>query len=180
MDTTRKSGVLKWSLIIGIVIVLNLFFNYALSVVYNSPRYEDFCENSQVIKEINTKDECIAIGGQWDENFYKGQIDTRNIPEGYCNQNYSCNKSFEDSLRKYERNVFITLVILGVLSIGISFILVNIAVSQGLSLGGVLSFVVASMRYWGNAPDVVKLLILLIALMALIYIAYKKFGNVSE
>jgi len=179
MEQQNKSKVLKWSLIVGMVIVLNLFFNYALSVVYSSPEYTDFCKNEQVIDAIETKDKCLAVGGQWNANTYaqKPMTPGEVVPAGYCDQNYTCGKAYEAAAKTYDRNVFVSLVVLGVISIAISFGLANVAVSQGLSLGGVLSFIIASMRYWGSADDLIKVFILGVALAALIYLAYKKFGN---
>lgn len=183
METQQKSKVLKWSLIIGITIVLNMFFNYALSVVYHSPEWEDFCKNEQVIEPIDTKEQCIAIGGQWNgnvkEQYTKPAYDIGEplSAKGFCNQNYICQMDYESAQNVYDRNVFISLVILGVITLGVSTVITNIAVSQGLSLGGVLSFVIASMRYWGRADDLVKVCILAIALAVLVYLAYKKFGN---
>jgi len=182
MEPNKKSKVLKWSLIIGIVIVLNMFFNYALSVVYSAPEWENFCKNEQVIEAITTKDQCIAIGGQWNANVYRDQY-AKPVPvgevmlAGYCDQNYTCNNDYQATQKTYDRNVFITLVLLGVATLGISFAVANEAVSKGLSLGGVLSFVIASARYWGSADDLIKVFILAVALAALIYLAYRKFGD---
>jgi hypothetical protein len=181
METQQKSKVLKWSLIIGITIVLNMFFNYALSVAYHSPEYTDYCKNEQVVEAIDTKDKCLAVGGQWDANVNSGApvkvAPGETMPAGYCNQFYTCQKDFDAASQTYDRNVFVTLVILGVLTLGVSSFIKNIAVSQGLSLGGVLSFVIASIRYWSSADDLLKVAILAVALAALIYLAVKKFGN---
>lgn len=179
METQQKSKVLKWSLIIGITIVINMFFNYALSVAYGAPEYNNYCKNEQVVEAIVTKDACLVIGGQWNANVYpqKPTMVGEVVPAGYCDQNYTCSKDFEAASEKYDRNVFVTLVILGVLTLGVSSFVSNIAVSQGLALGGTLSFVIASMRYWGRADDLIKVFILAVALAALIYLAIKKFGN---
>ncbi len=53
----------------------------------------------------------------------------------------------------------------------------NEIISIGLSWGGVLSFVIASIRYWSVADNLIKVLILGIALATLIWLAIKKFGN---
>ena len=58
----------KWALIIGIVIVFNLFINYAISLVYKAPDWNSYFTQSQVVEAINTKDECLNVGGQWTEN----------------------------------------------------------------------------------------------------------------
>lgn len=179
MQTEQKSKVLKWSLIIGMVIVLNLFFNYALSLAYNSPEYNDFCKVEQVIEAMNTKDQCLSVGGQWNANAYKGTMGpgAAMVPEGYCDQNFKCGQAYTEASNVYDRNVFVTLVVLGVLALAVGFKVSNEAVSKGLSLGGVLSFVIASMRYWSSADDLIKLAILAVALAALVWLAYRKFGN---
>ena len=85
METQSK--VLKWSLIIGIVIVLNLFFNYVLSLAYKNPKFEAFCPVSQVIENISTQKQCVDVGGQWNPNNYAQPIPAEKIaPQGYCDQ----------------------------------------------------------------------------------------------
>lgn len=168
----NKSNVLKWSLIIGIVIVLNLFFNYALSVVYSAPEYDAFCKQEQVIEPISTRAACLAIGGQWNEN------SSPELKNYFCDPTFTCRQDFEATSKIYDRNVFVTLVVLGVATLALSFFFTgNLVIAYGLSLGGVLSFVIASMRYWGSADDFIKLIILALALAALIYLAAKKFSN---
>lgn len=179
-----QSRVLKWSLIIGIVIVLNLFFNYALSLAYKNPKYEAFCPNtSQVVVIPDNQKSCVDAGGQWtnNNNYIKSApVDMRQPaqPLGYCDQQFTCRNNYEAAQKVYDRNVFLTLVILGALCVAIgSFFKGNAVVSVALSLAGVLSFVIASMRYWGSADDLIKVIILAIALAILIYVAVKKFKN---
>jgi len=177
-----QSKVLKWSLIIGIVIVINLFFNYALSLIYKSPSYETFCPTQQVNQIVDTEKACVAQGGQWNGNNIapvpqtKGEI----APSGYCNLQYTCMNNYNAAQKTYDRNVFITLVILGALCVALgSFLSINAVISVALSLAGVLSFIVASMRYWSSADDLIKVIILAIALAILIWVAVKKFKNQS-
>jgi hypothetical protein len=75
----------------------------------------------------------------------------------------------------YNRNVFVALVILGVISlIAGFFIRRSAAVSLGLSLGGVLALVVASVRYWSDMNDYLRLGVLAVALVLLVYLGIKK------
>ena len=178
METQSK--VLKWSLIIGIVIVLNLFFNYALSLAYKSPVYENFCPTTQVNPTVDNQNACVAQGGQWNGNNaipipqIKGEI----VPAGYCNLQFTCQNNYNAAQKIYDRNVFITLVILGALCVALgSFLAGNLVISIALSIAGVLSFVIASMRYWSSADDLIKVIILAIALAILIWVAFKKFKN---
>ena len=180
-----QSKVLKWSLIIGIVIVLNMFFNYALSLVYKRPLFEAFCPIQQVNESVDTQQSCVDKGGQWNANnqnigpkgtspYLNGAI----IPAGYCNLQFTCQNNFDAAQKVYDRNVFITLVILGAICVAVgNFFTGNMLVSTALSLAGVLSFVIASMRYWSSADDLIKVVILAIALLILIWVAVKKFKN---
>lgn len=171
METQSK--VLKWALILGIVIVLNLFFNYTLSLIYKHPNYEAFCPVSQVIKPIESEAACLEVGGQWNANVYP---DAKTGVKGYCDPNFTCANNYYEAQKVYDRNVFITLVILGALSVAAgSFLAYNLVLSQALSLGGVLSFIIASMRYWGSANDFIRVIILALALLILGYVAVKKF-----
>ncbi|MCX6752441.1 MAG: hypothetical protein NTZ87_02980 [Candidatus Nomurabacteria bacterium] len=179
-----QSKVLKWALIIGIVIVLNMFFNYALSLVYKNPKFENFCPNtSQVVNVVNTQKQCVDLGGQWNPNtnyqaYNQPMAIDKTAPQGYCDQQFTCRNNFDSAQKVYDRNVFITLVILGAICVAVgNFFAGNLLISVALSLAGVLSFIIASMRYWGSADDLIKVIILAIALAILIWVAIKKFKN---
>lgn len=174
---------LKWSLIFAIAIVSNMFINYALSLVYPAPKYDAYCPQGQVIEALKTKNDCISAGGQWNEN---GVYDTSMIspgekltkPAGYCNQNYTCSNSYQEAKIAYDRNVFIVLVASGVVLIALGFIFAaNSVVKMSMSLAGSLSLVVASVRYWSEAHDLLKVVILGVALASLIILAIKKFSE---
>ena len=178
VEPRKYSAIIKWSLIIGIVIVINLFINYAISLVYESPKFENYCKQEQVIKEITIQKECVDIGGQWNPNYYKGEPtdNIKLIPAGYCDQQFTCRTEYEADRKAYERNVFVTLVVLGIILVAASFALVfNWILSVSASMGGILSIIIASMRYWSEADNWLRVVILFVALCALIYFAVKKF-----
>jgi len=185
-ESKRSTWVLKWALVIGIVIVLNLFFTYAIKVLYSEPEYNDFCEEKQVRIIPETKDECLAVGGQWTDDSYiqktlprEGVIEVPVIEterEGYCNPDFTCRQAYENANDLYGRNVFVILVVLGVLSIiGGLFVASLDAVSLGFSLGGVLALIVGTVRYWSAMDDYLRVAVLAVALIALIWIGIKKF-----
>lgn len=182
METKPK--VLKWALIIGIVVVLNLFFNYAISLFYKEPNYDDYFRQPQVVEPITTKEACLQVGGQWTENptYYKGEFATP-VPvtspqiTSYCNPDFTKQQEFSDAQKVYQRTIFIILVVLGVLSLVAGAFIANEIVTLGLSWGGVLSLVIASMRYWSSADNLIRVLILGFALAVLIWLAIKKFGK---
>lgn len=174
---SRSSKVLKWSLIIGIVIVLNLFYNYALSLAFPAPEYNDFCPQKQVTLAIPTQEQCVASGGAWTEYPKPTKVDE---PVGYCDESYACRQNVDAAQKSYDRNVFISLVVLGVLTFVASLLLMKFDVASiALSIGAVLDFVIASLRYWGRADNLVKVFILGVALAVLFWIAIKKFNSLS-
>jgi hypothetical protein len=181
--TQNPSRLLKWSVIVAIIIVLNLFFNYALSLIYPAPDYSKYCPTEQVINPPATKQECLAVGGQWTENTVPDKTAIRTLPNGkqvqvtgYCNQYYTCQKNYDAVNKTYGRTVFLVLVVLGIISLLLGlFLRIPDVVTIGLSFGGVLSLVIASIRYWSEAENFVKVLILAAALVALIWVGIKKF-----
>ena len=177
MNTSNSIG--KWSVIFGIMIVLNLFFNYALSLAYKSPEYNSFCPVEQVVKNIENQTECVAQGGQWNSNTYYGPTPAgEKVPQGYCDLQFTCRAEYEAANKGYQRNVFVVLVILGALSVALgNFLVTNGVIASGLSLAGVLSFLIASTRYWSSANDFIHVIILLIALGLLFWIALRKFKS---
>jgi hypothetical protein len=179
MEPKKYPAIVKWSLVIGIVIVINMFFNYAISLIYSAPQYDQFCKQEQVIEAITTKDACLAKGGQWDANYYgKPSIPGETIPAGYCNLQFTCNNDYNDARITYEKNIFIALVSLGILLVAVSFMLsFNWILSVSASMGGLLSIIIASIRYWSEAGNALRVAILFVALCTLIYFAVKKFKD---
>lgn len=178
-------NILRWLLIVSIVIVLNLFFNFAISSFYPAPKYEDFCKAEQINVQPITKDACVAIGGQWNESssIEKVVSPAPTIPQklqtnSYCNSTFTCQKNYELKSNTYQRNVFVALIILGIISLLIGFMLTaNSVVSLGLSFGGVLSLIIASIRYWSAMNEYIRVIILGVALVILVWIGIKKFKD---
>lgn len=177
----QKSSIIKWALIVGIMIVVNLFITYLVDVIYQSPEFTDFCPESQVNRAIETETACLEIGGQWNENI-DAKITTPQVtvpvPAGYCDATYTCSKQYEDVMKVYNRNVFVVFIIAGILLlIGSVFLQGVEAVSLGLSFGGVLALIIGSTRYWSDMDDILRVILLGIALAGLIFVAYKKFKD---
>jgi hypothetical protein len=168
----------KWSLVAGIIIVLNMFFNYAISLVYEEPQFQSYVTQPQVVNQIETEESCVSIGGQWNENIYRDQTMTKEMmPKGYCDPDYTKRMQYEEARKEYQRNVFMILVVLGIATLIGGVATRNELLSIAFSWGGVLSLIIASMRYWSAADNIVKVLILAVALAGLIYMAIRKFGK---
>ncbi len=177
MDNPHGSRWLRAAFIIGIVVVLNLFFNYSIFLVYPEPQYDTFCPQVQVPPTYTTQASCVAADGQWNTNAGpKSFSDGTPAPAGYCNPDYTCNTNYQHATDTYARNVFIALVVLGVAALGVSFLFGSApVVAAGLSWGGVLSLIVASARYWSHAQTLLQVIILAVALAALIWFGARRF-----
>lgn len=179
MEPKKYSVIIKWSLIIGIIIVVNMFINYAISLVYKAPVFDDYCKPTQVIEAITTQDSCLIKGGQWNQNTYMDpNIAGKTIANGSCDLQYTCRNNFDSASKTYERNIFVILVALGIILVAGSFALAfSWILSVSASMAGILSIIIASMRYWGQADNWLRVIILFAALCALIYFAIKKFKD---
>ena len=176
INTPKQSSFVKISIIVAIVIVMNMFFNYAVSLVYKEPVIDSYIKPTQVVDTLKTKEQCVAVGGQWSENDYP-DTKGRTQVDGYCNENYTKQLNYDAARKIYEKKVFITLIILGIISlISGGFIAISI-LSIAFAWGGVLSLIIASMRYWSQADNLAKVVILAIALGILIWLAIKKFNK---
>ena len=181
----KRHPLFKWILVVGIMLVANLFINYALEAFYPAPQFDAFCPQSQVNEAILTKEACIAIGGGWNEYTYpaiktpSAQISNTTIEvSGSCDKNYTCQKNLESAQKVYDRNVFIVLVIAGTaLLMGGVFMAAIEAVALGFSFAGVLSLIIGTMRYWSNMDDRIRVVVLGCALVALVWLGIKKFKN---
>ncbi|MEI8339814.1 MAG: hypothetical protein WCF94_04105 [bacterium] len=186
MDTTPMktagSSIFKWSLILGAIIVFSLFLAYSISLIKPAPKFEDFCTQSQqkLVTEIKDSQTCQAKGGQWTEYAKPAASGIANDPiTGYCDQYFTCNKDFSKANSTYEKNVFIVYVIVGVILLVASLFLaaINQTLMVSASLAGILTLVIASIRYWNEAKDWLRVVILFVALSAIITLIVRKFKD---
>lgn len=164
------------ALAIGIVIVANLFFNYAIALVYREPVLDAFCPMQPVT--YNDAVSCVANGGQWSNYSLTPAEVTKSVqsnqPLGYCDANFTCQRAYNDAHSIYNRNVFVILVVLGIVSFVVGAIIGIEVLSIGFSWAGVLALVIASIRYWSDAGNLARVVILAVALGLLIWIGIKK------
>ncbi len=157
----------KFILVVGIIVVLNLFFNFGVRAFYSEPKYNDFCTDDYYRfapkpYPADPKDK-VAI-----EAYEKEQTEIAK-KQKECSDEYTAVRDL------YNRNVFIVLVSLGVISIIAGFLLISAeAVSLGLSFGGLLSLVVGTMRYWSAMDEYLRFIVLGVALAILIWFGVKK------
>jgi hypothetical protein len=172
---TNHPKFVRWAVVLGIIIVLNVFFTVIRSIAFPSPVYNDFCPLSSQ-PPPTTETACTKGDGIW----YAPNAAVKGQPEivGYCDTNTKCQKPFENAQKAYEQKAFGLMIALGVISLVIGILPIGSSiVSAGLSYGGVLALIIGSASYWSEAGNWLKLAISFIALAVLLYIGMKRFRD---
>lgn len=176
----------KVGIVLGIIIVLNLFMNFGIATFYDSPEYDKFCSAESRARLNDTKELCETNQGLWYEDNGGMTRDVKlptpailngeKVSFGWCDVDYKCRQNFEDANDLYKRNVFITLVALGFVLLVTGFFITSQSIlSVSFTYGGLLSVIIGTIRFWSEMDDYLRFIILGIALAVLILIAIKKF-----
>jgi len=170
----------RWALMLGIVVILNVFFTVIVALAYPAPIYDNYCPQ----KNVTATDvvSCNAEGGVW--NVYsQGSSDilvpaTKPTPTGYCDMYAKCQKPYQAANDQHALYAFVLMIGLGIVALVIGLLpLGSSIVSSGLSYGGVLSFIIGSIQYWGTAGNWIRLAISAVGLIALLYIGWRRFRD---
>jgi hypothetical protein len=180
-NTTGHPKFVRWALLLGIVVILNVFFSVVLALAYPAPVYENYCPQ----KNISPTDAptCDAQGGVW--NTYSpapvpAQATDVNSPKltGYCDMYAKCQKPYQAAQEQHALYAFVLMTALGVIALIAGFMPVGSSiVSSGLSYGGVIALIIGSAEYWGTAGNWIRLAIATIGLIALLYIGWRRFRD---
>lgn len=174
LQPRKQSILVRYAVLGGIVILINLFAVYALKVAYPEPMYDDFCKVEQVKKTFATEEECVGNGGQWNASSGEKEM----LQSAYCNADFTCSKEHSEAYSLYSRNVFIVFVAFGLfLLVGSLFVSGSTLVASGLSFAGTLALIIGSMGYWSDMNDILRLVVLGVALVTVLYLAWKKFED---
>jgi hypothetical protein len=176
MEHTQPKFV-RWALLAGIVVILNVFFLAIVALAYPSPDYEDFCPHTG-ISPTDAKT-CEAEGGLWTEYSPVPEYEqSRPKLTGYCDMYAECQKPYGEAREQHSLYAFVIMVILGVLALLAGLIPLGSSIlSSGLSYGGVLALVIGSAQYWGDAGEWLRLAISAVGLLALLFIAFRRFRD---
>lgn len=170
----------KILIIFVIGILYSIFVHSFVDAVYPAPEYEDYCKSYAEPKLIEKElEKCEPIefpeceGGQY-EYTYDSQG---------CPMSAVCSKCFEE-LRNVQKSYngiyFILSSIFGLFAIALALYLpikkneLNEWVGTGFMLGGLLSIFVGTATYYGDMTRLLRPFVILIELIIVIYLAYKK------
>lgn len=180
MDTTTPAHpkFVRWALMLGIVVILNIFFTVLVALALPAPDYATYCPNANKPQPAEmTAESCDAAGGVWNDYGAPTPTDSTK-PSGYCDMYAKCQAPYQAASDQHALYAFTLMVGLGVLALVIGLMPIGSSiVSTGLSYGGVLAFVIGSASYWGTAGNWIRLAIAAIGLVALLYIGWRRFRD---
>jgi hypothetical protein len=179
--TTHQPKFVRWALMLGIVIILNVFFTVIVALAYPEPQYNDYCPVQPAVTPVDAAT-CDAQGGIWNATAAPASTATGTIkpatPVGYCDMYAKCQKPYQAAMDQHALYAFVIMVGLGLVALIAGFMpLGSSIVSSGLSYGGVLAFIIGSIQYWGSAGNWIRLFISAVGLIALLYIGWRHFRD---
>ncbi len=187
------------AIIFVIAVLYAVLVNALIEAFYLAPRYEDYCktriypEKPYIAERIvERKIECPSYAEPTREELNKC-ADGKGFPEylydtngcaiEYKGCNY-CQRDFDIANQKYSLAFFIISSVFALLAIGIGLLLpvhisLNEWIAAGFMLGGLVTLFYGTVRYYEHFGRYVKPLVILVELLIVIYLAYKKLQDIK-
>jgi hypothetical protein len=178
MEKATHPKFVRWAVLLGIVIALNLFFVAARSFVVAEPNYDDFCPTR--LQPAATEEACVAQEGVWVATPEDPGVTAvvKPNPAGYCDLYQKCQPVYEQAMQDFQRYAFVFMVAAGVIALIAGVVPMGSSiVSSGLSYGGVLALLIAAIGYWDDAGELIRLVMSVVALAALLFIGIRRFKD---
>jgi uncharacterized protein (DUF983 family) len=131
-----------------------------------SPAMLQNCTNAYNTPEYQ---QCINDGGQPQFNYSTGC-------ETFERCDY-CNKEYQSASASYNRTIFFILAPIGLIIVILGIFLVIDYIGAGLMFAGLITMFYATVRYFSDLSKLLRALVILIELLIIMWIAYKKIGN---
>jgi len=181
----------RLAMVIGIIVLLPLFLGLFVDAVYQEPKYNDFCNDTQYMYPVKpampagnsgspavnctyqmdvNQSKCYSDGGQPRFNYTANGCETFN----FCD---FCNKDYSNSQQMYNRNIFFILMPIGLLIVILGIYLTIDYIGAGLMFAGLITMFYATIRYFSDMSKVLRAVVVLVELLIILWIGYKKIGD---
>ena len=174
-----------------IAVLFTILVNVSIDAFYDQPQYDKYCrvQFAKPMPVVPAGVICDPV--QPSQELYdsctpeKGQIsykmDSRGCSvEPYCEP---CSGDFNRAQERYNFIVFLISAIAGLAALIVGLHLpqknnpINEWVGSGFLLGGLITIFVGTARYFGDMGRYVRPVVILIELILVVYLAYKKLGK---
>jgi len=172
----------KIAMIIGIAALLPLFLGFFVDAVYTMPKWDDYCTNAAYtapyktpMLNVNCTDMYATPEAQQctnDKGTPVAKYDSNNC-QVFDKCDY-CQKNFDTAQQLYNRNIFFILAPLGLIIVLTGIYLTVDYIGAALMFGGLITMFYATVRYFSDMSKIVRAVVLLVELLIIIYIGYKK------
>ena len=173
----------KLAMMIVIAILIPLFIALFIDALYSEPQYEDYCDFEQYPRALPIKEDqsCdFEYSTEQEECYSSKGTPTFDYDSDGC-QVYKecdfCSKDYEDARDVYNRNVFFVFAIISLLIIVAGVYLKTDYIGAGLMFGGVITLFYSTIRYISSMDKLLRALVILIDLIIIIWISYKKIDH---
>ncbi len=172
----------KLAMTIVIAVLIPLFIVLFVDALYSEPQYEDYCEFKDIPRPIEiTKEDCdFNYGPEYDECLSSEGTPRYDYDSSGC-QIYSecdfCSKDYNDDRDEYNRNVFFIFAALSLAIIVTGIYLKTDYIGAGLMFGGLITLFYSTVRYISSMDKLLRALVILIDLLVIIWISYKKIDH---
>lgn len=176
----------KIALIIGIAILLPLFLGLFMDAIYAEPKYNTYCNDSMYSYPVAP----VKMYGQNQENCtdysttqnYSECINKQGNPRFKYDNNSCqifdkcdyCSINFNNAQQMYNRNLFFILAPIGLIVVLLGIYLTIDYIGAGLMFAGLITMFYATIRYFSDMSKVARALVILVELLIIIWIGYKK------
>lgn len=157
---------------IGIIVVFALVLWQGIEAFYPSPDYQDYCNVTKQYPSYTDRGMCEANGGVW--NQYEQPIPAKTNETGYCDYFYKCGQDFNEAQLAHSKIVFYISLIIAIIAVIVGFTVLSVEpVGSALIGAGIWAIFYGTVVNWRNFSNIWRFLLLLVALVALIWIALR-------
>ena len=171
----------KLAMIFAIAILLPLCIGLFVDAIYQEPKYENYCnqtfypEYKQPLNNVTCPDfsmtqeyqTCINLKGnptfKYDDN--RCQVFDK------CDM---CSVGFNQAQSIYNRNLFFILAPIALIFVVLGIFLTIEYLGAGFMFGGLILLFYATMRYFSDMGKLLRAIVILVELLIILYIGYKK------
>jgi len=179
----------KAAIITAIAILFASFIFSLITAVYERPAYSDFCDEIYPYKApISKSPNCTEI--QFPDDRARDCTEQGNefypVYVNGCISDYecrTCNKEYESARKDYRLFKFAMATILGLIAVILSIYLpykkdsLKEWLLAGFLIGGLAAIFIGTIEYFNDAHRILKPIILLVEMILVIFVSYKKIGT---
>lgn len=185
----------KVIIILVIAVLFSVLVFAVIEAFYPQPKWEDYCKSQPypAEKPIATQKVCLDINISQPErdacSAKKGNIEYADYDSNGCPHKYVCNtcqNEFNMAQEKHSRYVFYISAFLALIAIFIGLYLpakkniLNEWIGTGFMLGGTFALFFGTLTSFMFLDRYVRPVVILLELILIVFIAYRKIGNLRE